>query len=121
MPEFICDALEEWAAKQEPPVQLHFIKKGKPTQNAFVESFHSIMRRELLNAECFRMIHEAREAIASWVMYYNDEREHGSLNDLPPSEFEEMPAAGGSQAYGLLAPAAVRTINQDYDIKTLQE
>jgi putative transposase len=46
-PEFSGQALEVWAFKNK--VQLHLIQPGKPTQNAFCESFNGKFRDECLN------------------------------------------------------------------------
>ena len=86
-PEFICNLLEEWGRING--VHLHFIDKGKPTQNCFVESFHSTLRRELLNKHCFWNIAELRDAVLKYREFYNFEREHSSLGWLTPEEFED--------------------------------
>jgi hypothetical protein len=45
---------------------------GKPTQNAFVESFNGRMRDELLNETLFTSsLAHAREKIAAWADDYN--------------------------------------------------
>ena len=45
-PEFVSNALDRWA--HERGVELHFIEPGKPTQNAFIESFNGRLRSECL-------------------------------------------------------------------------
>lgn len=57
-PEFVASALEIWA--QDHDVELLFIQPGKPTQNAFIESFNSRVRDELLMTNRFRTIFECR-------------------------------------------------------------
>ncbi len=47
-PEFISKALDRWA--YEAGVTLDFSRPGKPTDNAFVESFNGRLRDECLNA-----------------------------------------------------------------------
>ena len=47
-PEFISKALDRWA--YENGVTLDFSRPGKPTDNAFVESFNGRLRDECLNA-----------------------------------------------------------------------
>lgn len=86
-PEFTGQALDEWAYRNK--VRLDFIDPGKPTQNAFVESFNSILRRECLNEHWFTSLAEARELIEAWRQEYNRERPHGSLDDLTPLEFAQ--------------------------------
>jgi putative transposase len=46
-PEFISKALDRWA--YENSVKLDFSRPGKPTDNAFVESFNGRLRDECLN------------------------------------------------------------------------
>ena len=66
---------------------LHYIDKGKPTQNAFVESFNGKFRDECLNEEWFLSIKDARSKISEWTNEYNMERPHSSLNGQTPYEF----------------------------------
>lgn len=84
-PEFIAGALERWALDQG--VELLFIQPGKPTQNAFIESFNSRVRDELLNPNRFRTIFDAAEAAEIWRRTYNAEHPHSALGDRTPEEF----------------------------------
>ena len=84
-PEFISKALDEWAYRQQ--LQLRFIAPGKPTQNAYVESFNGKFRDECLNEHWFLSMRHAREVIARWRQEYNEERPHSSLDDQTPNEF----------------------------------
>jgi putative transposase len=68
-------------------VQLHYIAPGKPTQNAFVESFNGKFRDECLNDNVFTSIAEAREIIERWRVDYNECRPHRSLGQMAPSAF----------------------------------
>jgi putative transposase len=47
-------------------VDLHFIKPGKPIQNAKTESPNGKIRDELLNAHTFATIEEARDLADAW-------------------------------------------------------
>ena len=84
-PEFVCRALQKWA--QQHTVELHFIEKGKPTQNAFVESFNGKVRDECLNEHWFASLTEARSLIEAWRIDYNRHRPHSSLGNKTPEEF----------------------------------
>ena len=86
-PEFISNALDRWA--YERGVRLHFIRPGKPTENAFIESFNSRLREECLNANWFDSLDHARELIAEWWYDYNNDRPHSALGGLTPIEYEE--------------------------------
>lgn len=84
-PEFTGHALSDWAIAMD--VKLHFIRPGKPTENAFAESFNSIFRRECLNESWFLDMADARSAVEAWRTRYNDRRPHGSLGNLTPTEY----------------------------------
>jgi len=84
-PEFIASALEIWA--QEHAVELLFIQPGKPTRNAFIESFNSRVRDELLMTHRFRTIFEVRAAADEWRNEYNIKHSHSSLDGMTPEEF----------------------------------
>jgi putative transposase len=85
-PEFVSNALDRWAHQRG--VELHFIAPGKPTQNAFIESFNGRLRSECLNANWFESLAHAREVINEWWSNYNRARPHSSLGGLTPIEYE---------------------------------
>ncbi len=72
---------------QETGVEWHYIAPGKPTQNAFVESFNGRFRDECLNDTLLSTLIEARSAIRSWKEDYNHQRPHSALGNLTPAEF----------------------------------
>ncbi len=86
-PEFISNALDHWAHQRG--VELHFIAPGKPTQNAFIESFNGRLRSECLNANWFESLGHARDVIDEWWTNYNSARPHTSLGGLTPIEYEQ--------------------------------
>src|SRR5258705_8520446 len=57
----------------------HYIAPGKPTQNAFIESFNGRLRDELLNETLFTSLAQARVALGCWRADYNDARPHSQL------------------------------------------
>jgi putative transposase len=71
----------------EARIEWHYTTPGKPTQNAFVESFNGRMRDELLNETLFTSLAHAREEIAAWTHDYNTERPHSSLGYATPAAF----------------------------------
>lgn len=66
---------------QETGVEWHYIAPGKPTQNAFVESFNGRLRDELLNETLFTSLAQARAALAGWQDDYNTVRPHGAVGN----------------------------------------
>ena len=83
--EFTSKAMFYWSRDQG--VKLDFIQPGKPTQNAFVESFNGTLRENCLNQHGFRSIEEVRTTLENWCIDYNEVRPHSALNYQPPSVF----------------------------------
>jgi putative transposase len=84
-PEFISNVLDAWA--YERGVKLHFIRPGKPVDNAYMESFNGRFRDECLNQNWFMSLGHARQVIEEWRVDYNMVRPHSSLDDMTPIEF----------------------------------
>src|SRR5215216_1347622 len=83
--EFISKALDAWAHHHG--VKLEFSRPGKPTDNAFIESFNGRLRQECLNQNWFLSLADARGTIENWRQDYNEYRPHRSLGQQTPSEF----------------------------------
>jgi putative transposase len=60
---------------------------GKPTQNAYVESFNGKFRDECLNEHWFRTLAEAPTAVAAWRADYNERRPNSPITYRTPAEF----------------------------------
>jgi putative transposase len=83
--EFTSRAMLNWAYENN--VHLHFIAPGKPTQNAFIESFNGRLRAECLNVHWFADLDDARHKLEAWRVDYNTVRPHGPLGKLTPEAF----------------------------------
>jgi putative transposase len=68
-------------------VQLHFIRPGKPVENAYIESFNGKFRDECLNEHWFVSLEQARQVIEAWRQDYKEVRPHSALGQQPPAEF----------------------------------
>jgi putative transposase len=86
-PEFTGQALDQWAYRLG--IKHHFIEPGKPTQNAHIESFNSLLRTQCLNQHWFRSLEDSRELINSWKYEYNWIRCHRSIGRLPPGVYAQ--------------------------------
>lgn len=84
-PEFTCRVFDQWAYQHG--VTPLLIQAGKPTQNAYIESFNGKLRDECLNEHWFRNLSHARKIIPAWRRDYNEQRPHSSLDYLTPAEF----------------------------------
>lgn len=84
-PEFTGRALDQWASAND--VKLVLIQPGKPTQNAYIESFNGKFRDECLNEHWFVSLEHAKATITAWRRDYNEVRPHSSLGNHTPSAF----------------------------------
>lgn len=80
--ELTSNAILAWA--HETKVDWHYIDPGKPTQNAFVESFNGRLRDEFLNETLFTSLGQARFALEDWRRDYNEERPHSGIGWKTP-------------------------------------
>ncbi len=81
-------AILRWS--QETQIEWHYIAPGKPTQNAFIESFNGRLRDELLNETLFRSLAHARAVLADWKEDYNTFRPHSAIGNLPPAIYAKL-------------------------------
>ncbi|WP_141677939.1 IS3 family transposase, partial [Orenia metallireducens] len=59
--------------------------------NACIESFHSILKKEEVNHKTYKSFKKASLAIFNFIeSWYNITRIHGSINYLTPHEYEEQ-------------------------------
>jgi putative transposase len=97
--EFYSKEMDAWAYRRG--VRLDFIRPGKPIENGFIESFNGRLRDELLNAELFLDINDARRKIEAWRRDYNANRPHTALCDMTPNEFAAKQRPSGEQTISL--------------------
>lgn len=76
-------------------VRMAFSRPGKPTGNAFVESFNGTFRAEFLNAHSFTSLTEAQRIVETWRGEYNESRPHRAPGERTPNEFAQEIAASG--------------------------
>ena len=84
-PEFISQTLKDWC--DENAIEIKFIQKGKPNQNAYVERFNRTYRTEVLDNYLFNNIMEAKLLTSCWMWMYDNERPHSSIGYQPPTTF----------------------------------
>ena len=91
-PQFKSKAFYEFC--QQMNLEHERIPNKLPNKNAYIESFHSILERECLRWNCFETFEQAFGEVDRFIRFYNTERLHGSLEDLPPTEYLELVTAG---------------------------
>lgn len=93
--EFTGRLMDMWAYHHG--TRLDFGRPGKPTDNAFIETFNGPLRDECLNVHWFESIAQAKDIIECWRLDYNESRPHMALGNTPPSKFAlQMRVSGGS-------------------------
>jgi len=83
--EFTSMAMDHWAYWNK--IGLSFSRPGTPGDNAHCEAFNSLVRRECLTLHYFLDIKDASTVLGSWKEDYNNDRPHGSLDQLTPARF----------------------------------
>jgi putative transposase len=84
--EFAGRLVDFWAYANQ--VVMEFSRPGKPTDNAFVESFNCSLRDECLNAHWFADLTDAQAKLEAWRKDYNESRPHRALGNLSPLEYK---------------------------------
>ena len=70
-----------------------YSKKGYPYDNACMESFNAILKKEEVNLKEYETYEEAKMAIFEFIEgWYNRKRIHSAINYQIPYEIEKMPA-----------------------------
>jgi putative transposase len=80
--EFASRDLDLWAYQRG--VTLDFSRYGKPTDNAFAESFNGKVRAEYLNTAWFMSLEDARSQLEAWRRGNNEHRHHSAIGDKRP-------------------------------------
>ncbi|WP_273545658.1 IS3 family transposase [Paenibacillus caui] len=66
-------------------------RKGNCYDNACIESFHSVLKKELVYLEKFRTREQAKKRIFEYITcFYNGKRIHSSIGHFTPNEYERM-------------------------------
>jgi putative transposase len=102
-PEFISKSLDWWAYFNK--VTLDFSRLGKPTDNAYIESFNGRVRQECLNQHWFLSLTDAQEQVDQWRLDYNENRPHSSLGNQTPVELSGVPSLRGLTTPPSMIPA----------------
>lgn len=64
-----------------------YSKKGYPYDNASMESFNAILKKEEVNVNTYQTFNEARLAIFEFIeSWYNNQRIHSTLGYITPNE-----------------------------------
>lgn len=84
-PQFVSGLLRQ--SLQDMGIQHEFIRPGTPEQNGHIESFHSLISKQVMNHFELSDIHNARELLTQFYDVYNNERIMKVLLGLSPMIF----------------------------------
>lgn len=85
--QYVSDAYRQAAAG----LQLSYSKKGYPYDNACIESFHSLIKREWLNRFRIKDFQQAYKLVFEYIdAFYNTVRIHSHCDFLSPVDFENL-------------------------------
>lgn len=65
---------------QSPGIDHSYSRKGHPYDNARIESFHSLIKREMIYHEEYRTIDDVRVSVEWYVNWYNNSRINSRLS-----------------------------------------
>lgn len=104
-PEFVAHEVKWFLARQG--VNTLFIEPGSPWENAYIESFNSRFRDEVLNRELFMGLEEAKVVVEDHRLDYNHRRPHSSLGYVAPARFAaSLGQASAVERAALALPAS---------------
>ena len=63
-------------------------RKGNCWDNACTETLFGSLKVERLHGQRFETIRQAKDAVLAWLLWYNRQRMHSTLNYVSPAEFE---------------------------------
>ena len=67
-----------------------FSRKGNPYDNACIESFHSVLKKEEIYLHTYRDFKEARRAVFEYIEgWYNRRRIHSAIGYMTPQQKED--------------------------------
>jgi putative transposase len=82
----------EWIAfLNEHNLQPSMSRRGNCLDNAVVESFFQLLKREKIRRKIYKTRNDARQEIFEYIeMFYNPVRRHSKANNLSPVEYEKQ-------------------------------
>lgn len=86
--QYIGDLFE--AYMEENGLLYSFSRKGNPYDNACIESFHTLMKKEEIYLHTYQDFEECRKALSEYIeSWYNRQRIHSALGYKTPQQVED--------------------------------
>ncbi|RRA98147.1 integrase core domain-containing protein [Larkinella rosea] len=67
-------------------VKQEFTHVATPEENAYIEAFHSILEREVIERNEFASYYEAKQTLQRFITHYNINRLHRSIGFVTPQQ-----------------------------------
>ena len=86
--QYTSDEFEKYL--QEQGMHHSFSRKGNPYDNACIESFHSVLKKEEIYTTTYHTFEEAKNALFEYIeSFYNRKRRHSALDYKTPQQVED--------------------------------
>ena len=85
--QFICNTVENFLSMMNIPHER--IHPATPKEDAHIESFNSILEREVIRRFEFESFEEAKSTVERFVDFYNSERLHTAIGYITPREMNK--------------------------------
>ena len=76
-------------------------RRGNCWDNAVTETLFGSLKVERLHGERFLTLRQAKDAVLAWLLWYNQQRMHSTLNYVSPAQYEQQwsqtQLAGGTE------------------------
>ena len=83
-PQFIAHLVKNFLRTAE--VEQQFSHPATPQDNSYIEAYHSILQRTVIDRNEFEGFYEAVSTIGRFVQFYNNRRPHRSIEFMTPEE-----------------------------------
>ena len=88
--QFIATMVREYLKEKD--IIREFTHVSTPEENSYIEAYHSIVQREVVERFEFDSIWHAKMVFHRYREWYNRERRHGSLGRVSPDRYLEKRA-----------------------------
>lgn len=86
-----CQYVSQAYIKETAQMRRSYSKKGYPWDNACIESFHSLIKREWLNRFKIQNYQQAYLLVFEYInTFYNTVRIHSHCNYMSPNDYEKL-------------------------------
>lgn len=85
--QFIANGVKQFLRAAE--ANQEFTHVATPEENSYIEAFHSIVQREVIDRYEFQSFYEAKTTLAAHKNWYNNRRRHSIIKMTPAKKWKE--------------------------------